>query len=462
VSLATRIYERLPVFAQDLAVSLYGVKLERTRYGRRHAEVLKELERSQWLSHEAVNTAVRQRLDATLRSAVRDVPWYADQGWRLAGSVEPEMLLRLPILTKHQLQDHADAFLSRRLSSSPLESVYTGGTTGRPLRILATAETLQTNYAFFMRFRGWAGARGRARTATFAGRTVVPFSSGPPLWRRNRARNTWLFSSYHLSPATVAHYVRGLTECAPEIIDTYPSSIEPIARYMLEHEVDTVRPKAVITSSETLFPRTRAVIEAAFGCRVFDHYGSAEMAAFITQCEHGRYHVNPEFGIVEILRDGLPVPLGESGEIVATGFINPAMPLVRYATGDLASLSADKECPCGRAFPIIDRIEGRMDDVILTPDGRRIGRLDPIFKSMRGIHEARIVQEQLDLLTLQYVPTSEFVESDLEPLLTALRARVGDEMFIRPHALDKLERTARGKLQMVVSRIASDHPGGGV
>lgn len=457
MSLVTSIYERLPVFAQDLAVSLYGVKLERTRYGPRHAEVLKELERSQWASPEAVDTAVRQRLGATLRSAVRDVPWYADQDWPLAGRVEPETLLRLPILAKRQVQDHANAFLSRRLSSRPLESVYTGGTTGRPLRILATAETLQTNYAFFMRFRGWAGARGKARTATFAGRTVVPFSSGPPFWRRNRARNTWLFSSYHISPATVHHYVRGLTECAPEIIDTYPSSIEPIARYMLEHDVDTVRPKAVITSSETLLPRTREVIEAAFGCRVFDHYGSAEMAAFITQCEDARYHVNPEFGIVEILQDGLPVPPGETGEIVATGFINPAMPLIRYATGDLASFSADPECACGRAFPVVDRIEGRMDDVILTPDGRRIGRLDPIFKSMRGIHEARIVQEQAELLTLEYVPSSRFVESDLEPLLTALRARVGDEMIIRTRALDILERTVRGKLRMVVSRIAGDH-----
>jgi phenylacetate-CoA ligase len=460
VSLVTRIYERLPVFAQDLAVSLYGMKLERTRYGQRHAEVLQDLERSQWASSESVDTAVRKRLDATLRSAVRDVPWYADQEWLLAGPVEPETLMRLPVLTKQQVQDHADAFLSRRTLSLPLESVYTGGTTGKPLRILATAETLQTNYAFFMRFRGWAGVRGKARTATFAGRTVVPFRSGPPFWRRNKARNTWLFSSYHISPATVHHYVSGLTDCAPAIIDTYPSSIEPIARYMLEQGVDTVRPRAVITSSETLFPQTRAVIEAAFGCRVFDHYGSAEMAAFITQCEHGRYHVNPEFGIVEILRDGLPVPPGETGEIVATGFINPAMPLIRYSTGDLARFSTDTECPCGRAFPIIDRIEGRMDDVILTPDGRRIGRLDPIFKSMRGIHEARIVQEQTDLISLQYVPSSSFVESDLEPLLAALRARIGDEMVIRPRPFDKLERTARGKLQMVVNHIASDHSGG--
>jgi phenylacetate-CoA ligase len=106
---------------------------------------------------------------------------------------------------------------------------------------------------------------------------------------------------------------------------------------------------------------------------------------------------------------------------------------------------------------MVDRIEGRMDDVILTPDGRRIGRLDPIFKSMRGIHEARLVQEQADLLTLEYVPGASFVESDLEPMLTALRARVGGELVIRTRALDRLERTARGKLQMVVSRIAGDH-----
>jgi phenylacetate-CoA ligase len=457
VSLVTRIYDRLPVFAQEIAVSAYGLKLERTRYRGRHTEVLDELERSQWDPREAVDVAVRERLNRTLRSAVRDVPWYAQQGWSLPDEPGPEDLSELPLLTKRQVQDHADALLSRRFSPRGLESVFTGGTTGRPLRIRATSETLQTNYAFFMRFRGWAGARGKARTATFAGRTVVPYASGPPFWRRNRARNTWLFSSYHIGPATLPHYVQGLVECAPEIIDTYPSSIEPIARFIVENGPDTVRPKAVITSSETLFPETRALIEAAFRCRVYDHYGGAEMAALITQCERSRYHVNPEFGIVEILDEGRPVPPGETGEIVATGFINPAMPLIRYATGDLASFSEDTDCACGRAFPIVDRIEGRMDDVVLTPDGRRIGRLDPIFKSTRGIHEARIVQEQRDLVVLEFVPGPGFAESDLHSLLNALRARIGADMTIRTQALDKLERTARGKLQMVVNRVAGTH-----
>src|SRR6185437_7676900 len=130
--------------------------------------------------------------------------------------------------------------------------------------------------------------------------------------------------------------------------------------------ITSIRPVAVITSSETLSADVRRTIEDAFACPVFDHYGAAEMAAFITQCAAGAYHCNSDYGVVELLRDGHAVAPGEMGEIVATGFINPVMPFIRYATGDLAVRGAAR-CPCGRGFPILRRILGRMDDVLITP-----------------------------------------------------------------------------------------------
>jgi phenylacetate-CoA ligase len=261
-----------------------------------------------------------------------------------------------------------------------------------------------------------------------------------------------MMSSYHLSPQTVDAYIGRLRSFQPALIDSYPSSIEPIARRLLAVGSSDIRPRAIVTSSETLFPPTRELIQNAFGCPVFDYYGGGEMAAFISQCESGSYHVNPEFGIVEILRDGEPVRPGETGEIVATGFINQVMPLIRYATGDLA-VAGDGPCPCGRAFPVIQRIEGRADDVVITPEGRRIGRLDPIFKSAVSITEARVVQDANDHIRLEVVPDQGYSAAGEAVLIDELQRRLGPTMRVDVVQVAAIPRERSGKLRMVVREM---------
>jgi phenylacetate-CoA ligase len=196
----------------------------------------------------------------------------------------------------------------------------------------------------------------------------------------------------------------------------------------------------------------RELIEQAFQAKVFDHYGAAEMAALVTQCEAGSYHVNPEFGIVEILRDGEPVAPGESGDLVATGFINPVMPLIRYGTGDTA-IQGDGGCPCGRAFPTLLGIEGRRDDVLITPEGRRIGRLDPIFKSVTSLHETRIVQDAADHVRVEMVLHADLAPVEEASLRRELGNRLGPSIKVDLVRVSHLPRTARGKLRAVVNEM---------
>jgi phenylacetate-CoA ligase len=361
---------------------------------------------------------------------------------------------RLPLLTKEELQQPAARITSSRYGGMHLQEVHTGGTTGKPLTIYCDRATLQRNYAFFARFREWAGVPSGARVATFAGRTLVsPAQEAPPFWRRNAAANTLLFSSYHISPRTVEAYIGALEAFRPALIDSYPSSLEPIARHILSRGGSSLKPTAVITSSETLTPSVRELIEQALRTRVFDHYGAAEMAALVTQCQAGTYHVNPEFGIVEVLRDGEPVAAGESGDLVATGFINPVMPLIRYATGDTAIQGAET-CPCGRAFPTLLAIEGRRDDVLITPDGRRIGRLDPIFKAVSSLHETRIVQDAADHVRVEMVLHTDLAPEEDTSLRRELGNRLGPLMRVDLVRVSRLPRTARGKLQAVVNEVA--------
>jgi phenylacetate-CoA ligase len=452
MSRAKQVYDRAPVWLQNLLVSAYGIRLRRLRYGTTGRETLARLRQSQWMSADETRRYQLSALRAVVAAATSDVPFYRQRSGNRVEIESLEMLRNLPLLTKTDVQRAGRGMISDRFQKRRLAEVHTGGTTGKPLSVFCDGSTLKRNYAFFARFKEQAGVGHGARTATFAGRTLVPVGASAPYWRHNRAANTLLFSSYHIGRATIPAYVKALADFAPALIDSYPSSIEPIARYMLEQNITSVRPKAVITSSETLFASVRTLIEQAFGCPVFDHYGSAEMVALITQCEVGTYHVVPEFGFVEVLDGGRPVQPGETGEIVATGFINPVMPLLRYATGDHAVLG-DGTCSCGRAGQTIERIEGRMDDVIVTPEGILVGRLDPIFKAVSSLQETRIVQDAKDHVRVEIVASSEFTSAMEGALEAELRSRLGAAMRIDIARVPSIERTGSGKLRTTVNLV---------
>jgi phenylacetate-CoA ligase len=453
---AYRLYSATPVWVQNLLLSAYGVHLNALRYGSQQRAFCAELISSERLPHQDVIRNQTALLRQTWMHAARSVPWYRDTGLATPTERFEDQFLNLPLLTKSHVRDAGRSLVSAEYQGDRLVEIHTGGTTGTPLAVYCDKSTLQRNYAFFQRFKLWAGVSAGERVATFAGRPIIPVGGRSPYWRFNYASNSALFSSYHIGPDTVQGYTEALRDYQPSLIDSYPSSIEPLARHLLATGVIGPRPKAIITSSETLHADVRALIESAFHCSVFDHYGAAEMAAFITQCEFGTYHVNPEFGLVELLDDsGAPVGVGERGQIVATGFINRVMPLIRYATGDFAVRSDDAPCACGRAFPAIARLEGRDDDVVVTPEGSRVGRLDPIFKSVAGIFETRIVQDAINHLRVEIVAPNGLEERDTTELLHQLRIRVGPSMLIDVVRVDAIPRTGRGKLRTVVNTIAT-------
>jgi phenylacetate-CoA ligase len=234
------------------------------------------------------------------------------------------------------------------------------------------------------------------------------------------------------------------------VIDSYPSSIAYLAEVARDCGIASAQPRAVITSSETLTDSQRAAITEAFRTRVFDQYGSAEQVSFISQCEAGSYHVHPEYGITEFV----PIDHAPSGAraIVATGFTNYAMPLLRYRTGDLATPTTGR-CECGRAFPMVEHIVGRMDDLLVTPQGRRVGRLDPIFKGLQCVRRAQIVQDARDHVLVRIVPGAGFDDEATRSIRHELAKRLGDDVAIGFQVVDELAPGAGGKVRAVVSMV---------
>jgi phenylacetate-CoA ligase len=234
----------------------------------------------------------------------------------------------------------------------------------------------------------------------------------------------------------------------------FPSALYAVAEHVLEHGEQLPAVRGVFTSGERLPQYMRSAIERVWQCQVFDRYGAVEGCVSASQCERGRYHVSPEVGIVEIVdEDGRAVAPGEEGELVCTGLGNTLQPLIRYRIGDRARWAVQQSCECGRQTPILEGIDGRVEECCYTADGRRIIRFDPVFKGVANIRQAQVIQESLRAFTVAVVPTSGFAPSDIDTLRAKMRLHVGDA-DVTVVTVDEIPRTPTGKFKSVVCRLS--------
>jgi len=457
-----KVYHRLPYPAKMLAAAARGRALGHWRYGPQTERLVEEaLARDAWTADQW-QAWCEARLAVVLDRAASRVPYYRDQ-WarrRAAGDRAAwDVLDHWPILTKDALRAAPRAFLADDCDPAQMYYEHTSGTTGKPLHLWHSRATLQAWYAVLeARMRRWYGIDRHDRWAILGGQLVTPVTqTRPPFWVWNFALRQLYLSAYHLAPDNIAAYLEAMRRHEVVYLLGYPSGLYALARVALERELAAPRLRVVIGNAEPLLAHQREAIEAAFGCPARETYGMAEYAAAGGDCEQGRLHAWPDAGHIEILGDAddAPVATGTAGRLIATGLINADMPLIRYETGDRAAQSSEA-CACGRGLPVLRGIEGRVDDVVVTPDGRRIGRLDPVFKADLPIREAQIIQETRQTLRVLYVPTAGYTAADGAALIQRIHDRVGEGMSVTLEAVESVPRSANGKFRAVISRLGKE------
>jgi phenylacetate-CoA ligase len=226
-----------------------------------------------------------------------------------------------------------------------------------------------------------------------------------------------------------------------------------MARFILEEGLAAPSLKAIVTTSEKVTPAMRQLMESAYGCPVYEEYSMVENALFASECEHGRLHVSPDVSVVEILRpDGTPCQPGETGEVVTTCLMRHYQPFIRYRLGDLA-MWADESCPCGRRMPVLKEVVGRVQDVLIGPDGRETMHFYGLFANQPHIREAQVIQEALDRIRVKVVPAEQYSPDDARAIEAKMRQRLGARMQVRVEVVDTIPRTKSGKFQAVISRV---------
>lgn len=452
------VFDYLPVSTQNLFVSMAGQQRFRNRFSEHFHTTLENWQQTLDGPEALLKEMQRDRLQRLVERAREHSPFYKDipapSYARDPGEAIEETLARLPILEKKKYRDNTDSIVTCDIPSRQLRRGMTSGTTGTALRLYYTRETEAEEYATVWRLRKQLGVGLHDPHFTFTGKIIVPVTqSVPPFWRNNSYSNQILFSLYHMSPENLELYVDRLHETDAVYVNGYPSALHLVAREMLAKGTTLTRGqlKAVFTSSESLLSFQRDDIEEAFGAKVWDRYGSAEFAVSMTGCPERNLHVDMEYCIVEV------EAIEETdewvrGQLLVTGLANSATPFIRYRIGDVGT-RLKQPCPCGRPGDVFRDVDGRVEDFIVTPSGRKIGRMDHIFKSMDQVEEAQILQTTREEIEVIFVPGPRFDAATEAKLRREIRSRLGDEIGVRLEGVSEIAREPNGKFRAVKSTI---------
>jgi phenylacetate-CoA ligase len=415
------------------------------------------LQASQYWPPERRRAWVQEQLERTLQHAVTNVPYYrrtlGPYASRFPEMIERLDLSELPLLPKEAVRSHFQELCADDCARYKPSYTETSGSTGTPTRFMLDRASNIEHFAAIWRVLNWTGYRFGRRYADMTG--YLPRNDG--LAAMDYRTNCLHLSSFNFKKEHMPEYVHMLRRFQPVFVKAYPSAIELFCRWLQELGIDDYRPPAVLTCAESLLDHQRQVVTEVLACPIYDFYNQNERACLVSTCEHGTYHVHDEYSFMELV----PGAEADTRAIVATTFHNRAMPLIRYQTDDLAEVGGPgAACACGRTYRSVGRIIGRVEDVVITPDGRHVGRLDAAFKYSPGIRMSQVIQDSPDAIQVRIVPAATFAQSDLDRLEHELRARLGPAIGIRYDTVEEILPGKNGKVQFMVSNLARVRRGG--
>jgi phenylacetate-CoA ligase len=455
-----RTYHSLPPWTRSLVATGRGAYLRFWRYDRNTEGLIAEiLERERW-SRARWKRWQEERLAFVLHRAATQVPYYRaawEKRRRNGSRASWEYLENWEVLEKAPLRENPKAFVADDCRIWRMFPEHTSGTTAKPVTLWRTREVQRVWYALLeARTRYWYGVSRRDRWGIFGGQLITPVERRkPPFWVWNAALNQLYMSSYHLAPDLAPFYLDALKKHDVKYLLGYSSALYFLAQQAIRLGRRDLKMTVAVTNAEPLFSTQRRAIAEAFQCPVRETYGSSEIAGAASECDHGKLHVWPEVGCIESLEKLGLVEDGMPGEVALTGLLNADMPLIRYRQGDCARLESEAgetQCGCGRLLPTIGGLEGRADDVLYTPDGRAVGRLDPAFKGTMPLHEAQIIQETFGRVRVLYVPASGFTAHSRRELTRAIRDFLGSVEVVLEE-VEQIPREKNGKFRAVISKV---------
>lgn len=438
----------------------------------RTLRALKILEQEQWLDRGKVDQLQVERLSNLLLHAYEHVPYYHRTLRETAviasnRRVQVNKFSDIPLLDKAIVRQCFDDLKSDDLAHRKWYCNTSGGSTGEPVRLVQDKHYLDWARAVKIMFDQWSGYSIGSRKVLlwgserdlFVGREMAKVKVSR--WLKNEV---WL-NAFRMTPRQMRLFVDRINTFRPLQILAYAESIYQFSRFIEGKNLKVYSPKAIMSEAGTMFPHMRETMERVFKAPVFNCYGSREVGDIACECnQHMGLHISLPTHYVEVLReDGTPAEPGESGEVVVTSLINYAMPLIRYRIGDMA-IWADEPCSCGRSWPLLAEVTGRVTDAFAKRDGGVVVpeyfiHLIGVVLNTGWIHKYQIIQEDYDSVRVLLVPqeSAEDVQErhseEISEIAEKIRLVMGEACRVEFEFVEDILPTASGKYRYTISKV---------
>lgn len=450
-----KLYDKSPIFFQNIMTSVAGYRNNKTRYGKTYYEHLEFLKFFDELTlEEKIDYQNKELIDFihyTYENSNFYHNLYKDIDIKAIQTVDD--LKQLPIIDKEMIRSNIDA-----VNTIPRKGAvegHTGGTTGKSLVVLMTPDDMMKRMAMLDHFKSRVGFEHlKMRRATFNGKHIVPPNQKKKVyWRYNAACKQRIYSSFHITEENMKHYVDSLNKFKPHAIDGFFMSMVDIANYIERHNIKLeFKPVAIFPTSETLTKSGRELLERVFKCKVYDQYASSEGAPFVTECENQVLHMELASGVFEHFEKN-------SDEILVTSFTTHGTPLIRYRIGDSMTFSKKFiECDCNMMAPIVKEIKGRKLDFLYTSEGAKIngGNVANLFKNMpNALIRAQIIQNKKNVIEILLEIDEKLYKSEYDDLLRdEFLHKFGNNTQIIIEHVNEIQREKSGKFRMIKNSVS--------
>ena len=404
-----------------------------------------------------------KRLRSVVNYAYNSVPFYHEK-FREANILPSDIktledLSKLPIVKKDELRaEDPQRLISVEFEPTKLKVVRTSGSTGKPFRVYLTSAEDDWRKAIYMRANISCGQKARDRWVAI----TAPHHFGDTT---SLQQKLGIFARVNISVFSgVENCVKLVGEAKPDVLDGYSGALLLLAREFHRRGLKAVSPRMVFGTAELIDDASVRFIEGVFDAPFYDQFGCVEVDRTAWQCpEKVGYHMDVDSVITEFVDpEGDEVSPGERGEIVYTSLFNYAMPLIRYAIGDVGQYQLDK-CPCGRVLPLVKVLEGRKDSFIVLPNHRLLSPRAftvalSMFSRYNDIEEFRVVQRRLDHIELFVKARKGFEEHEVfERELKAHFQKMLDldklGVSISVIFVNEIPLSKTGKLNAVISEV---------
>ena len=420
------------------------------------------LKDAQWWERHRIEKWQLGRLKEMIRYAYDNVPGYYalyhDAGVTPEDIVSLEDVRLLPFTTKELIRDNLMDFTSRCVPVVKLIRSTTGGSTGTPFCFYRTPENAWQEKAFMHSGWEWVGWKQGGVSAFLRG----GFSgSQKQIARYDRSKRELHLSSYYLTESNYQQYIRVLKQHSPKYLLAYPSACVQLAELILKHaDMGTLDFDAIFLGSENVYDWQKAKVKQAFPkTKLFGWYGQSEQVILAPMCEHSDcYHPWPFYGLTEVL-DPQDNPVGRAGfgELVGTSFWCKGVPFIRYRTADMVRRGGKACDKCNRQFDIIEYVEGRKQDFVVTADGGYVTLTALIFaqhfNAFGSIEKIQLYQDKVGEVVVRVVPAPGFSERDGIEIKDKMEAAVGGRLKVTVVKVDEIPRTKQGKYKFLEQKL---------